>query len=564
MLKKLPISLVIALTAFATYGQTIVSTSPENKNVVLEEYTGIYCGFCPQGHAIAQSLQDANPDRVSLINIHQGGYANPSGNDPDFRTQFGTAIVGQSYSGGNFGYPAGSVNRHEFPGRSMASGGGTAMSRNYWTVSANEILAQASPVNIAVEASIDVETNVMNIHVEAYYTGNSPEATNLLNVVLLQNNTKGPQSGGNQGNNYNHMHRLIDMVTGQWGEEITQTTAGTYVERDYAYNIIPHNNMIPVEIGDLEVVAFITESRQEITSGSRTIPTATVTNSNDANLRFIAEIEADCAGEEFSFTPEVNIQNTGSEALTALNIEYSINGTSNTYAWTGNIASLKSENVELPEVTLTLLDENTFEVSIPNDDYNDNNSLSVPVGAPSVTGTVDLVIETDNNGDEVRYRIKNSSGTTVASGGPYGNNQTYYERINLDEDCYTFSLIDTGQNGGNVVTLTDNEGKEIFHTDGNYSNLEVTKFLSNGVLGTNQVSLENINLYPNPAKNVLNITNGENADIQIFDLLGKMILSKNDISMNEQLDVAKFQTGTYFIKISKDNNVTTKRFLISK
>ncbi|MCB0453277.1 MAG: hypothetical protein KDC94_10420, partial [Aequorivita sp.] len=80
MFKKLPLSLVFALFACATYAQTIVSTSPQDQNVVLEEFTGIHCVFCPQGHAIAKAIQDANPDRVTLINIHQGGYAVPSGN----------------------------------------------------------------------------------------------------------------------------------------------------------------------------------------------------------------------------------------------------------------------------------------------------------------------------------------------------------------------------------------------------------------------------------------------------------------------------------------------------
>ena len=47
MYKKLLLSLVFSLFAVFTYAQTIVSTSPENKNVILEEFTGIYCQFCP-------------------------------------------------------------------------------------------------------------------------------------------------------------------------------------------------------------------------------------------------------------------------------------------------------------------------------------------------------------------------------------------------------------------------------------------------------------------------------------------------------------------------------------
>ena len=59
--------------------QTFVNTTPENKNVLLEEFTGISCGYCPDGHLIASQIHDANPNDVAIINIHAGGFANPQG-----------------------------------------------------------------------------------------------------------------------------------------------------------------------------------------------------------------------------------------------------------------------------------------------------------------------------------------------------------------------------------------------------------------------------------------------------------------------------------------------------
>ena len=89
MTKKIKTILMFAFIAINSHAQTIVSTSPEDQKVILEEFTGIYCVFCPQGHAIAQAIQDNNPGDVFLINIHVGGFAVPSGDDPDFRTPFG-------------------------------------------------------------------------------------------------------------------------------------------------------------------------------------------------------------------------------------------------------------------------------------------------------------------------------------------------------------------------------------------------------------------------------------------------------------------------------------------
>ena len=88
--------MLILLMGIHANAQTFVSTSVEDKNVVLEEFTGIYCTFCPDGHRLAQELKDADPDDIVLINIHVGGYADPNPGDPDFRTPYGTAIMSQS------------------------------------------------------------------------------------------------------------------------------------------------------------------------------------------------------------------------------------------------------------------------------------------------------------------------------------------------------------------------------------------------------------------------------------------------------------------------------------
>src|SRR5690554_5877125 len=144
MLKKLPYAIGMLLCASVGFSQTIVPTTPQNRNVVLEEFTGINCVYCPSGHAIAQAIQDANPDRVSLINIHVGSFAVPSAGQPDFRTQWGNAILAQS---GATGFPSGTVNRHIF------SGNQTVLNRGQWAGASNQILNLPSYVNIGVEAT---------------------------------------------------------------------------------------------------------------------------------------------------------------------------------------------------------------------------------------------------------------------------------------------------------------------------------------------------------------------------------------------------------------------------
>ena len=163
---------VFFLSIFTVCAQTFVSTTPENRNIILEEFTGIHCGFCPDGHVVAQGIYDQNPGDVVLVNIHVGSYAQPSAGEPDFRTPFGTAIDAQAGVGG---YPAGTVNRHQF---SMTQNGGTAMSRGDWSAASSQILNQTSYVNVDAQASIDVTTRELTVVVEGYYTGTSTANTN--------------------------------------------------------------------------------------------------------------------------------------------------------------------------------------------------------------------------------------------------------------------------------------------------------------------------------------------------------------------------------------------------
>ena len=77
MKKVLSLVVLAFLSVFTVMaqGEQFVSTEVSNKNVVLEEYTGINCGYCPDGHRIANEIAAAHPGRVFVINVHAGSYA---------------------------------------------------------------------------------------------------------------------------------------------------------------------------------------------------------------------------------------------------------------------------------------------------------------------------------------------------------------------------------------------------------------------------------------------------------------------------------------------------------
>ena len=284
-MKKILLSLFV-FTQVISNAQTFVSTSPENKNVILEEFTGINCVWCPAGHLIGQQLHDANPNDVFLINIHVGGFATPSGGQPDYRTPFGTAIDAQA---GVAGYPAGTVNRHQF---TMTQGGGTAMSRSDWSAASSQMLNQPSPVNVGLQANVDMATNVLTVDVEVYYTGFQTIPSNMLNIAVVQNNVEGPQTGGSSNNpgsmlpngNYNHNHMLRHMMTGQWGEQITNLTPGSLYSNSYSWTMPSNINGVVLDPTNISVIAFVAEGQQEILSGTEISPNVVFANSYELSI----------------------------------------------------------------------------------------------------------------------------------------------------------------------------------------------------------------------------------------------------------------------------------------
>lgn len=571
-MKRILLSFALCLSfgAFIT-AQTIVSTNPENKNAILEEFTGINCQFCPDGHAIANGIKANHPNDFFIINIHAGGFANPGAGQPDFRTEEGAAIDAQADVAG---YPAGTINRTVFPGLSQ-NPGGTAMSRNFWANATNQILAESSYVNVAVEAEINTDTNVLKVHVEAYYTGDSPVSTNKLNVALLQNNTLGPQSPADPGNTYMHMHRLVDMLTGTWGDDITTTTQGTFVDRTYSYYIPDNYRGVPVDINTagFEVVAFVAEGQQTIISGDGATATfVTGLQANDAMLKSVTDNSIVCTS---SLSPQFELYNVGSNFLTSLNIQYSVNGEApQSYTWTGTLPSLATELVTLPEVAFTTQATNTVVISLPNDDDNSNNSGQDSFSYSSeqfITPSVNLTIVLDDWPQETTWEIKDSSGAVIHSGGPYPGQD--FQTINANnlalatDDCYTFEIFDAYGDGiccgfGNGSYTLETQSGDVIITGGNFGSSEDITFANYDTLSNDDFNLSQLSVYPNPTTGILNISLNNSFSYEIYDLQGRVILNGTSDEFNTELNLDSFSNGVYLVKVSSGNSTQTKKIIL--
>ncbi|WP_333876483.1 T9SS type A sorting domain-containing protein [Flavobacterium sp.] len=163
------------------------------------------------------------------------------------------------------------------------------------------------------------------------------------------------------------------------------------------------------------------------------------------------------------------------------------------------------------------------------------------VVVPSAT----LTIETQSDDDSIT-----DTGVEVFSGTCPGGLTSI--ACNDDAGIGFFSLINlTGLNLGDTLYI------RVF----SYDNAETGTFRISAYdasLATDTFNDANFAYYPNPVKNVLNLSYSQAiTNVEVFNLLGQK-MSANAIGANQgQVDMSALASGTYLVKVTADNQVKT-------
>ncbi len=78
----------------------------------------------------------------------------------------------------------------------------------------------------------------------------------------------------------------------------------------------------------------------------------------------------------------------------------------------------------------------------------------------------------------------------------------------------------------------------------------------------NSFFIENIKIYPNPAKNYFLIKNIDNISVKVVDINGKILISKEKYYKNQKIDVSSLSRGIYFIEIRNNFNKKIEKIII--
>jgi hypothetical protein len=616
---KKQLLMILAMGAISSaFAQLPVSTTPQNRKVVLEEYTGIHCGYCPDGHKIAQNIYNADPNNVILVNVHAGGFATPSTGEPDFRSTDGTSM---NSTFGISSYPSGQVNRNYFVGTSSnptpttTATGTVTLNRGSWTGAANNIKTQSAYCNVAVQGTVDATTRVLTVQAQVYYTASSPVATNYLTIMLLENNVPGPQSdygnynptNWNVDGTYKHNHFLRKTLTPTFGTPISTTSAGSTFSTTVTYTVpavfgtgtFTNTCML----GRLELVAFVNQANtgngQRIINGARgPLALTNIPNTLDAapvNLLSDAEV---CAGNLQNIKFKFN--NNGSATITNAVFSYNINGgTPNTFTFTGSVGPLsQSSPVSLPNMVFTPLASNTLNISVVSvnagtdqNSANDATMKLIPLTAVTANSvTMQMDFTQDRYGSEVGWGVYDEAtmvavpGATIAYGTypdltANGTQLHTHTFVVSPAKCYKLVVNDQYGDGVNagygVGGYALKSGiSNIIVGNGQYGAGENKWYKTSVTAGiaTAGINVSNVTVYPNPAVNSANLsvemTQNENVNVVIMNSLGQVVynesLSLEAGSNNIKLNTENWAGGLYNINMSTSKGSATQKLTISK
>lgn len=72
---------------------------------------------------------------------------------------------------------------------------------------------------------------------------------------------------------------------------------------------------------------------------------------------------------------------------------------------------------------------------------------------------------------------------------------------------------------------------------------------------------DQISMYPNPARNMVNLNLPEGAKFHLVNLMGQVLLSRDMTGTKESLDISDYDNGVYFVQVIHNGATHTSRLL---
>jgi thiol-disulfide isomerase/thioredoxin len=223
------------------------------QKVLVEDYTGFTCGHCPKAADEAKRLHNEYGDRIVIMGVHAGDFANPKGSYTyNFKTPMGDEwntffkIIA---------YPAGMINRIGFPEKK------NMLAYTAWRSKVDvAVNKKDSLVAMSLEPTYDAANRMISLKVLTGFL-KAADTNTYLSVHLVEDSIVNYQLDYRNETapnipDYVHMHVLRHSLNGTWGDRISPTAipAGKVFKRTYTYQIPAGKDWKPEH---MKVVAYV-------------------------------------------------------------------------------------------------------------------------------------------------------------------------------------------------------------------------------------------------------------------------------------------------------------------
>jgi hypothetical protein len=229
-----------------------------NKKVLIEDYTGHGCVNCPSAAVLAHDLKEQFCERIVIIGVHAGYFAQPDfeGNpifSDDFTTEAGN--IWDSYFGNSaMGNPNGLVDRVEFNGSQV-------IFPQSWGEVADQLLTEPAQALLTLYNDFDDASKTLTTTVTTEFQQDLDGDYKLIvcitedNIIAAQKNNDAEIGPTPIDSTYVHNHVLRTTMNGVWGESITGS-GNVAMETPYqkTYSLVIPDGWKPE---DCHVVAFV-------------------------------------------------------------------------------------------------------------------------------------------------------------------------------------------------------------------------------------------------------------------------------------------------------------------
>ncbi|PHR32511.1 MAG: hypothetical protein COA38_06285 [Fluviicola sp.] len=531
------------------------------KNLVLvEKFSGVNCGACPEAVHQIHDLIDNQNAQIAVISYQTGYYSIPEYNNSDSQGRH------TYYASDITGYPTTIFGGEHIPIFNN--------SQQYLDHYNNE-MAELSPVSLTLSFT---DNGNGNISLNSTITEESAAGSNLkLMIAITETNID--------------QNWLTESVLYDVNRKMLANYNGTSFDFMSSSSVIISESFTMDPSWDrdyLSAVVFVQNSVTKEVLQAAKISLADNSYTNDAMVdRIYFDTDKYC-GE--SMSPMIRIRNSGTAILQSATIDYSIAGASNSFNWTGNLASFEQEDIQLSQITFTSAPAVTLEATISNpngltDEDLSNDMISQLFTHSVIIGsTPSLEVKTDGFAPfYTEWKIIDDQGNIIDQAGTsdWQEFTLYNYDFNLADGCYEFIISDATGNG--FVDWTtgsgqSNSGEEngyfiFYDAAGNIISEDVdfgyelkVPFKvgqTNGI--ENQELLTRTKIYPNPSTGTVIIEhfNESTFTVLITDPNGKVVAAPNkSFAGTAQINLEGLNPGFYFVRITDSLSNTTSPLLI--